>query len=108
ARRPRGGGGRWGGGVGGVPAGLSGPGVSFAFGARRRDDGFQVGFDDAPMCAHQSDLAERTITSFDLPPDFLPFARSIFVCSATVHDPGGPLGACRTQQGWTYEARSAD
>jgi hypothetical protein len=93
--------------VRGVLDGLSEPGVYIAFGARRRDDGFQVGFDDAPMCAQQSDLAERTLSTFNLPPDFLPFARSIFVCSATVHDPGGPLGACRTQQGWTYEARSA-
>src|SRR5262245_26466536 len=90
-----------------VVDGLSEPGVYIAFGARRRDDGYQVGFDDAPMCAHQSELAERTIATFDLPPDFLPFARGLFVCSATVSDPGGPLGACRAKEGWRYQARSA-
>src|SRR5262249_55516148 len=90
-----------------VVDGLSEPGVYIAFGARRRDAGYQVGFDAAPMCAHQSELAERTIATFDPPPDFLPFARGLFVCSATVLAPGGPLGACRTKEGWRYQARSA-
>ncbi|HKA27748.1 MAG TPA: hypothetical protein VKH82_00110 [Candidatus Binatia bacterium] len=87
--------------------GVSQPGVYIALGARRRDDGVQVGFDDAPICSHQSTLAERTIQAFNLPPSFVPVARSIFKCDAIVKDPGGPLGACRTQQGWRWQAESA-
>src|SRR5262249_37469217 len=87
--------------------GVSQPGVYIALGARRRDDGVQVGFDDAPICAHQSTLAERTLHAFDLPPAFVTVARSIFECDAIIKDPGGPLGACRAQQGWRWQAESA-
>src|SRR5262249_45518383 len=87
--------------------GVTEPGVYVGLGARRRDDGVQVGFDDAPMCPHQSTLAERAIEAFNLPPAFALVARSIFVCNAIVTDPGGPLGACRAQQGWRWQAESA-
>jgi hypothetical protein len=66
--------------------GVTQPGVYIALGARTRDDGVQVGFDDAPICAHQSTLAERTIQAFNLPPAFVPVARAIFKCDAVVTD----------------------
>ena len=88
-------------------AGLGAPGVYIATGARRRDDGFQAGFDDAPNCAHQSELADRTITAFNLPPLFDMLARQLFVCDRVVTDAGGPLGACRAANGWTYTAENA-
>jgi len=87
--------------------GVTQPGVYIALGARTRDDGVQVGFDDAPICAHQSTLAERTIQAFNLPPAFVPVARAIFKCDAVVTDPGGPLAACRARNGWRWQAESA-
>jgi hypothetical protein len=87
--------------------GLTGPGVYIAAGVRGRDQGFQAGFDDAPTCSHQSDLADRTITAFNLPPAFDAVARLLFVCDAVVADPAGQLGACRTANGWTYTAENA-
>jgi hypothetical protein len=88
-------------------AGLMEPGVYIATGVRRRDDGFQAGFDDAANCAHQSDLADRTITAFNLPPFFDMLARQLFVCQTVVTNPGGPLAACRDANGWTYTAENA-
>jgi glucoamylase len=82
-------------------------GVYIAFGARRRDDGHQAGFDDAPTCAHQSVLAERTLQLLGLPPAFAGVARALFVCDVAVTHPGGPLGVCRDANGWTYAAESA-
>ena len=35
-----------------LAAGLSGPGVYIAIGAVAGDDGYQCGFDDAPICPH--------------------------------------------------------
>jgi hypothetical protein len=93
--------------IDGIIAGLTGPGVYIAAGARPRDDGFQVGFDDAPICASETALAERVLGAFDLPPALLALARSIFECATLVPDPGGPLAACRTASGWTYDARNA-
>jgi hypothetical protein len=88
-------------------AGLTEPGVYIAAGVRRRDQGYQAGFDDAPNCPHQSALADRTITAFSLPPFFDMLARQLFVCDAVVTNPGGPLAACREANGWTYTAESA-
>jgi hypothetical protein len=93
--------------VGRMIAELSEPGVYIAAGVRRSDQGFQAGFDDAPMCPHQSDLANRTITAFNLPPAFDALARSLFVCDRVVPDPGGALAACRSDNGWTYTAENA-
>jgi hypothetical protein len=87
--------------------GLTGPGVYIAVGARRHDNGFQAGFDTGPLCAHQSTLADATITAFQLPPAFDAAARSLFVCDHVVSDPGGPLGACRAANAWTYAAEDA-
>ncbi len=86
--------------------GVSQPGVYIAFGARPRDDGVQVGFDDAPMCAHQSALAERTIQASTCLPRSCRCARDLQV-RRDRHDPGGPLAACRARNGWRYEAESA-
>ena len=88
-------------------AGLGEPGVYLAVGARRGDHGYQCGFDDAPICPHQSAIADRTITAFALPPAFDGLARSAFECDHVVTDPGGPLGACRAANGWAYAAESA-
>lgn len=86
---------------------LTEPGVYIAVGARRRDHGFQCGFDDADICTHQSAIADRTITAFQLPPLFDAIARSLFVCNRIVTDPDGPLASCRTTNGWTHTAESA-
>ena len=87
--------------------GLTAPGVYIAVGARHRDNGFQAGFDTDPLCAHQSVLADATITAFQLPPAFDALARSLFECDHIVSDPNGTLGACRAANGWTYSASSA-
>ncbi len=86
---------------------LSGPGVYIAVGAQKRDNGFQAGFDDGPLCSHQSVLANATITAFQLPPVFDAFARSQFVCDHIITNPDGPIGACRAANNWTYDAASA-
>ena len=90
-----------------VSASLTDPGVYLAVGAGPRDNGFQCGFDDADICAHQSATADRTITAFQLPPDFDAVARALFVCSRIVTNPDGPLGSCRDSNAWTYAAESA-
>jgi hypothetical protein len=90
-----------------VLAGLTEPGVYIAVGARPRDHGFQAGFDDASMCAQESELANRTLSFFDLPPSVTAAARSLFVCDQIVVHPGGPLAACRDANGWTYTAENA-
>lgn len=90
-----------------LAATLDEPGVYIAIGARRRDHGYQAGFDEAPACAHQSALARRAIAAFDLPPAFAALAGSLFVCDARIPDPPGPLGTCRRQNGWTHSAESA-
>ena len=86
---------------------LTGPGVYIAIGTERRDQGFQAGFDDSPLCPHQSVLANAAISAFQLPPAFDAVARSQFVCDHIISDPDGPLGACRAANGWTYSAASA-
>jgi hypothetical protein len=86
---------------------LTEPGVYVAAGARPHDDGFQVGFDDAPLCAQETELLERVLAAFSLPPALLATARGLFECATVVPSPGGPLGACRAANGWTWEAQSA-
>src|SRR5262249_29657316 len=86
---------------------LTGPGVYIAAGVAPRDTGFQAGFDDALACPHQSMLANQAITAFNLPPLFDEVARATFVCDQIVTDPNGPLGACRTANGWTHTAENA-
>ncbi|HLK10561.1 MAG TPA: hypothetical protein VKW76_04220 [Candidatus Binatia bacterium] len=86
---------------------LTEPGVYLAVGAAPRDNGFQAGFDDAPMCAHQSAVADRAISAFQLPPAFDAAARGAFECDRVIADPAGPLGACRAANGWTYAAANA-
>jgi hypothetical protein len=99
--------------VDGIVAGLAGrggaaePGVYIAAGARPRDDGYQVGFDDAPLCQQQTGILERILAALELPPSLLALARQTFECATIVADPGGPLAACRAANGWTYEARNA-
>jgi hypothetical protein len=88
-------------------AGLVDPGIYLALGARGGDNGFQAGFDDAPFCEHQSQIAERAVQTLGLPPDVTALARYAFVCDVAVKDPGGPLGRCRAQRGWTYTAQNA-
>src|SRR5581483_5954053 len=88
-------------------AGLTEPGVYIAAGVRDHDQGFQAGFDDAPTCAHQSELANRTITAFMLPPRFDRLARLLFVCNKLVTDPAGSLHACQAMNGWTHTAENA-
>lgn len=86
---------------------LDGPGVYLAAGAAGGDDGFQMGFDDAPLCSHQSGIAERTLGAFGLSPEFIALAGALFVCNRRVSHPDGPLGACRDDNGWTWSAESA-
>jgi hypothetical protein len=86
---------------------LTQPGVYIAIGARGGDDGFQAGFDDAPFCAHQSDIAERALASLGLGAEATQLARYAFVCRLVVPDPGGPLARCRAQNGWTWQAQNA-
>jgi hypothetical protein len=86
---------------------LTQPGVYIAIGARGGDDGFQAGFDDAPFCEHQSDIAERALASLGLGPEATGIARFAFVCRLVVPDPGGPLARCRAQNGWTWQAENA-
>ncbi|TMA39954.1 MAG: hypothetical protein E6J79_01550 [Deltaproteobacteria bacterium] len=88
-------------------AGLGEPGVYIAVGARRRDHGYQCGFDDAATCPHQSAIADRTITAFNLPPLFDALARNAFECDHVVTDAQGQLGACRAVNHWAYTADSA-
>ena len=91
--------------VDGLAAGLTEPGVYLAIGAVPRDDGYQCGFDDAPICAHESAFIDQLLAGAD--PDSAALGRVLLACSATVSDPGGPLGACRTSNGWTYQAENA-
>lgn len=93
--------------VDGVIEGLDEPGVYIAFGAREGDDGFQCGFDENDLCRFQSLLAERTIAVFELTETFAELARTLFQCTRVIPHPGGPLGACREANGWTYNATSA-
>src|SRR5437867_3011016 len=86
---------------------LTEPGVYLAVGAAHGDDGFQCGFDAADVCTHQSAIADRAITAFQLPPAFDAIARAQFECSHLVTEPGGVLGACRATNGWTYKAEDA-
>ncbi len=86
---------------------LTEPGIYLALGAAPRDTGFQAGFDDAPLCSHQSAIADRAISAFQLPPTFDAIARAAFECDRVIADPDGPLGACRAANGWTYTAANA-
>lgn len=87
--------------------GLTEPGVYIALGARPHDDGFQAGFDDAPLCQQESDLIERVLGMFQLPPALVGAARSLFSCQAVIANPGGALAACRAANGWRYTADNA-
>ena len=84
---------------------LTEPGVYLAFGAAPRDDGYQAGFDDAPICAHQSAFVDQLASQ--LAPDSADAARAGLACNRLVADPAGPLGACRAANGWTYRAENA-
>jgi hypothetical protein len=86
---------------------LDEPGVYVVMAPRTRRFRYQAGFDDAPICAHQSALAEETLALEDLPDALRAAARALFVCDVAVTDSGGPLGACRAANGWVYEAESA-
>src|SRR5262249_15369941 len=85
--------------------GLTEPGVYLALGAAPRDDGYQAGFDDAPICAHQSAFVEQLASQ--LGPDSADLARGGLACNGLVGDPAGPLGACRSANGWIYRAENA-
>jgi len=85
--------------------GLTEPGVYIAVGAAPRDDGYQAGFDDAPLCAHQTAFMDRFAAQLD--PGSADLVRSVFACERVIHAAGGPLGACRAAGGWTYEAENA-
>jgi hypothetical protein len=93
--------------VAGVVAGLTEPGVYIAAGARPHDDGFQAGFDDAPLCQQQNDLLDRILGAFDLPASLANIARTAFACETVVSDPDGPLAACRKTNSWAYRASNA-
>src|SRR5215467_12282352 len=54
--------------------GLTEPGVYLALGAAPRDDGYQAGFYDAPICAHQSAFVEQLASQ--LGPDSADLARA--------------------------------
>jgi hypothetical protein len=85
---------------------LTAPGVYIAMAPRRRQGfRYQIGFDDAPTCSHQSEFADRALGGYDLPPEFQAVARGLFVCETAV--PEGPLARCREANGWTYTAESA-
>ncbi len=86
---------------------LEGEGVYIALGARGGDDGYQCGFDQTDLCDLQTRLTENTIRVFDLGDAFAEFVRIAFQCRRQVLHPDGPLGECRQQLGWTYEAESA-
>jgi hypothetical protein len=90
-----------------LAAGLSEPGVYLAVGATPRDDGYQCGFDDAPICPHESAFIEQLLSSSGVDPGSAAGARLLLECSAVVADPAGPLGACRAMNGWTYQAENA-
>jgi glucoamylase len=93
--------------VSGAVAGLDEPGVYLALGLRGGADGSQVGFDDAPICPHQSAIAERALQNLGFPPEFQAVARLLFVCDVVSTNPDGPLAGCFERQGWTYRAESA-
>ncbi len=90
-----------------LAAGLAEPGVYVAVGAVPRDDGYQCGFDDAPICAHESAFIEQLLSSSGVDPASADAARALLACGTSVTDPNGPLGACRARNGWTYQAENA-
>ena len=55
-------------------------GVYLALGAAPHDDGYQAGFDDAPICAHESAFIERLASQ--LAPDSANLARAALACSS--------------------------
>ena len=81
-------------------------GVYIAVGAAPGDDGYQCGFDDAPLCAHQSSFVDRFVAAA-VDPELRPVVRLLFACEGVIRDPAGPLGACRAANAWTYRAESA-
>ena len=81
-------------------------GVYIAVGAAPGDDGYQCGFDDAPLCAHQSGFVDRFVAAA-VDPELRPVVRLLFACEGVIRDPAGPLGACRAANAWTYRAESA-
>jgi len=89
-----------------VLSGLDEPGVYIAIGAKPRRFKYQVGFDDSPLCSHQSAIADRAIDAFGFPPDFAELARNLFMCNR-VFPSGDPLATLREQRGWVYSAESA-
>ncbi len=93
--------------VGRLAAGLDGEGVYVAIASRAPIDAYQAGYDDSPLCDHQSAIARRAIAALGLPPELTAVAEATFVCRSTVSNPDGPLGACREARGWKHRAESA-
>src|SRR5262245_23374576 len=60
--------------------GLSDPGVYLAVGAASGDDGYQCGFDDAPLCAHESAFIDTLLTSSGTDPTSAMLARALLSC----------------------------
>jgi hypothetical protein len=85
--------------------GLTEAGVYLAIGAAGGDDGYQCGFDDAPLCAHQSAFIDQLLASSGQDPTTAAAARAVLSC--TTREPAGPLDACRTANRWTYRAENA-
>src|SRR5205807_2598133 len=82
-----------------LAAGLSGPGVYIAIGAVAGDDGYQCGFDDAPICPHETAFIEQLITAAGIDPQAAVGARALLECGATIRDPGSsppPISPIRT------------
>jgi hypothetical protein len=87
--------------------GLDAPGVYLAIGASPVDDGYQCGFDDAPLCAQESAFIEQLLTSSDTDPASAAGARALLSCDHQPSGSAGPLAACRSKYAWTYQAENA-
>jgi len=88
-----------------LSASFTGTGAFLAYGFREGDDGHQVGFDDAPTCAHQSEIVDRAAGNLGFPGPFVDLARNLFSCDRQLATE--PLEACRETNGWSWEAESA-
>src|SRR5262249_30193270 len=76
-------------------------------GAAGGDDGYQCGFDDAPLCAHESAFIETLLTSSGTDPTSAMLGRALLSCDHQPAGAAGPLAACRSARHWTYDAENA-
>ncbi len=87
--------------------GLTASGVYLAIGATPADDGYQCGFDDAPLCAQQSSFIDTLLASSGTDPTSADLARAFLSCDHQAGGSGGPLAACRSANHWSYRAENA-